>query len=65
MICAGVLYQAMSSDTINPNHIKSPCIRVCKIVDTTCIGCNRTLEEIRKWTKYTDQEREIIIKRVT
>lgn len=65
MICVGVLYLAMSSDIIIPNHIRSPCTRVCKIVDTICIGCNRSIEEIRKWTKYTDQERETIIKRVT
>lgn len=28
---------------------KSPCIKVCKLNDdNVCIGCNRTIEEIRE-----------------
>ena len=29
-----------------------------------CIGCYRTTEEITMWTKYTDEERETIIKEI-
>ena len=29
-----------------------------------CIGCYRTTEEITNWTKYTDEQREKIIKEI-
>ena len=44
--------------------IQSPCRRVC-VVDTdnqVCVGCLRSLEEIRLWGTYSDsQRREIMI----
>ena len=43
--------------------IKSPCIRVC-ILDRAsqlCTGCGRSLDEINRWSKLTDTERDRII----
>ena len=40
----------------------SPCIKVCNIVDGYCNGCHRTIYEITNWTRYTDNERIIILK---
>lgn len=40
----------------------TPCIRVCKLEGNRCTGCLRTLEEIANWLKYTDQERDSIMK---
>lgn len=34
--------------------IISPCKKICRIEDTVCVGCGRTLEEITNWTKYND-----------
>jgi predicted Fe-S protein YdhL (DUF1289 family) len=42
--------------------VKTPCIKVCKVLDGKCLGCGRTLEQIRLWSKYTDEERERIMK---
>ena len=28
--------------------IVTPCIGVCKLEDDVCIGCNRTIEEIKE-----------------
>lgn len=41
----------------------TPCIKVCVIDKLTevCIGCGRTLNEIAKWSKYTDDQREEIM----
>jgi len=41
----------------------TPCIKACKIApDTlTCIGCFRTLQEIRDWKSLTDDKRADII----
>ena len=41
--------------------MKSPCIQVCKIEDGKCLGCRRTLDQIRDWPSYTDQKREEIM----
>lgn len=37
----------------------TPCIGVCKIDLTTqiCIGCKRTLEEVRNWTSFSSEQR--------
>lgn len=34
------------------------------MVNNRCVGCLRTLDEIANWTKYTDQERLEIMKRI-
>jgi len=41
---------------------KSPCVNVCRLDDNNryCVGCFRTKEEIMKWTKVTDEDREMI-----
>lgn len=38
-------------------NVTSPCINVCRMHNNVCIGCYRTLEEIAKWTQYSDQEK--------
>lgn len=44
------------------NNIKSPCIHVCtKDENGICLGCYRSLEEIRAWYKSTDEEKLKII----
>lgn len=44
-------------------YIPSPCIDVCRIDQSSgrCEGCYRTLDEICMWTRYSDQERELIM----
>ena len=36
----------------------------CKLIDSVCIGCYRTTEEITMWSKYTDKQREEIIREI-
>lgn len=45
--------------------MKTPCIFVCKTENDICVGCHRTLTEIILWSNYTDDERDIIMRRVT
>ncbi len=35
----------------------SPCIGICKVEDGVCTGCNRTLEDITKWSDMSPEER--------
>jgi len=44
--------------------MQSPCINICKIKGKICLGCKRTLEEIANWTKYTNKQRQLIIKQL-
>jgi len=41
----------------------SPCISVCQIDDTTalCLGCRRTIDEIRDWIIMPREEREKLL----
>lgn len=43
--------------------VKSPCIDVCTFDGKTglCVGCLRTLDEIRAWKKMTDHRRHQVI----
>ena len=44
--------------------MKTPCVKICKLIDSVCIGCGRTQDQIRDWTIYTDKERSTIIKEI-
>jgi predicted Fe-S protein YdhL (DUF1289 family) len=41
--------------------MKSPCIKICKLDNNVCIACKRSLEEIRNWSQYSDEQRELIM----
>ena len=41
--------------------IESPCIRECLLEQGVCISCFRTREEIMKWAKFSDMQREEIM----
>ena len=42
----------------------TPCKNVCTLEDDICIGCGRTKEEITYWTKYSKQQRMVIMRRI-
>lgn len=41
------------------NKISSPCTKVCTMDPSTgfCLGCGRTIQEIGKWSSYSEEER--------
>ena len=43
--------------------IKTPCIKVCVVDGSSgfCLGCGRTLNEIAKWARLSDAERDQVI----
>jgi len=43
--------------------IKTPCVKVCFVDPKAglCVGCFRTMEELGKWTRYSDAERAQIM----
>lgn len=44
----------------------TPCIKVCSIDEMTrvCKGCGRSMEEIANWSKYTEEEKYVIMARI-
>ncbi len=44
-------------------RVSSPCIRVCLLDPETglCEGCGRTREEITKWYRLSEEERQRIM----
>jgi len=41
----------------------TPCIKVCMVDGQSglCLGCFRTLPEIAKWERFTDDERKALM----
>ena len=47
----------------DPNSIQSPCVRNCCLDDDlVCVGCFRTIEEIKEWGLVDDPRREAILR---
>ena len=46
--------------------IASPCISVCQIDDATdcCIGCHRSIDEIRDWPIMNAAEKTAVLSRI-
>lgn len=45
--------------------VESPCISVCQMdEDGYCIGCGRTIDEIRGWKRSSDDEKSEVLSRV-
>lgn len=42
--------------------MRSPCVKVCRVKEGRCLGCLRTIEQITNWTKYSEQQRETLMK---
>ena len=51
-------------DRLQWDDIQSPCVKICKLEDSICIGCGRTQDEIRDWVIMTDSQREEIMERL-
>lgn len=43
---------------------ESPCIKICRIKDDYCIGCLRSMEEIRSWPIMTNEEQVELLKKL-
>lgn len=45
------------------NEVQSPCVEICVVhpEERICTGCYRTIDEITRWSKMTDDERAQIM----
>ncbi|EWH03180.1 DUF1289 domain-containing protein [Halomonas sp. BC04] len=44
-------------------EIESPCVSVCRLQGELCVGCGRSLEEIRHWKAMKRPEKMATVKR--
>lgn len=46
-----------------PRPIATPCVKVCYVDGPSglCLGCFRTLPEIARWGRYSDEERAAVM----
>ena len=52
----------MNDEIWNRDEVQSPCIRICVIhpEERLCVGCYRSLDEIARWSRMSDGERQAI-----
>ena len=43
--------------------IESPCVSICQLKGDLCIGCGRTMDEIRTWKTMKRPEKMKTVKR--
>lgn len=41
--------------------VKSPCIKLCKLQNDVCVGCFRTIDEIKNWRSMTNIEKQEVL----
>lgn len=44
--------------------ILSPCVRTCRLLNEVCVGCGRTRSEIAAWSRMSDEERLVVMRRL-
>ena len=50
--------------TNSDERLQSPCIRRCTLTDAdVCIGCGRSLDDIKSWTLVSPVEQQRILDR--
>lgn len=56
------MLRRMNMSPVKP-PIKTPCVQVCFVDPKAqlCVGCFRTMEELGRWTRYSDDEREAVM----
>ncbi|MGV0998660.1 MAG: DUF1289 domain-containing protein [Fluviibacter sp.] len=47
-------------------EIESPCVNICRMDNENryCIGCWRTVEEIKAWSTMTSDERHLVLSKL-
>ena len=44
--------------------VASPCVSICALDETdVCIGCQRTVDEIIRWSRLNNDERRAVLQR--
>ncbi|MGB1422072.1 MAG: DUF1289 domain-containing protein [Pseudomonadales bacterium] len=45
-------------------RVESPCVKICALSEGQCLGCGRSVEEIKGWPFASNAERQRILDRI-
>lgn len=66
MTTKSTLAQNVQPAPVQSAKKRSPCLGICHVIggpySRSCGGCLRSIEEIENWGRYTDEERERILR---
>jgi uncharacterized protein len=53
----------MKDDIWSRDEVQSPCVKLCVVHPEArlCVGCLRSIAEITEWSRYTHDDRAIIM----
>ncbi|EGH69101.1 DUF1289 domain-containing protein [Pseudomonas syringae] len=52
----------MSTDTPIEKPVRSPCVSICALDEQDiCTGCQRTVTEITRWSRMSNDERRVVL----
>ncbi len=56
----------MSQDVWKRDEVQSPCIQICVVHPEAriCTGCYRSIDEITRWSKMTNDERASLLEQL-
>jgi predicted Fe-S protein YdhL (DUF1289 family) len=56
------MLRRMNASPVKP-PVRTPCVQVCFVDPQArlCVGCFRTMEELGRWTRFSDEEREAVM----
>lgn len=50
--------------TLDDKPVASPCVSICALnEDDICTGCQRSIDEIRRWSRMSNPERRQVLLR--
>lgn len=59
------IFPTYSSTPTPPQSAESPCVGVCRLDENgLCVGCDRNLDEIARWSQYDTTTRLHIMEEV-
>ena len=55
-----------SNTGVTSAHVPSPCVSICAMDATNalCTGCLRTIDEIAGWSRFSDDEKRAVWRRI-
>jgi len=62
---ASAVHDATTPETKPVQRPDTPCVAVCSTTfDEICRGCGRTYMEVAHWVAMTDEQKEVVWKRI-
>ena len=46
------------------DEVESPCVDICLMDDGVCTGCGMTNEELTKWDKMSNEDKQKVVDRL-